>query len=51
MEKVLEEISDISNSGRVSTMHALCKETIREYNISMPEIQRLVYDFTYYENE
>jgi len=51
MDEVLNEISKTSNRGMVSTIHALCKDTIKDYHITMPEIPRLVYDFPYNENE
>ena len=51
MVEVLDEISCTSNGGKVSTLHGLCKKTVREYNMVMPETERLVYDFPFNEKE
>ena len=47
MEEVVNEISFTSNGGKISTLHSICKKTIDEYNMVMPEIPQLVYDFPY----
>jgi hypothetical protein len=47
MEKVIEEISKTSNSGRVGTLHGLCRQTIKEHEISMDEIEEMVSNFPY----
>jgi len=51
MEKVIEEISKTSNNGRVGTLHGLCRQTIKEHEISMDEIEEMVSKFPYDENE
>uniref|UniRef100_A0A6C0JF95 Uncharacterized protein n=1 Tax=viral metagenome TaxID=1070528 RepID=A0A6C0JF95_9ZZZZ len=47
MEKVLKEIGETSNKGRVGTLFGLCKQTIKENEISMDEIEQMVSDFPY----
>jgi hypothetical protein len=47
MEKVLKKISKTSNRGRVGTLFALCKQTIKENEIPMDEIEKMVSDFPY----
>jgi hypothetical protein len=47
MEKVLKEIGETSNKGRVGTLFALCKQTIKENDITMDEIEKMVSDFPY----
>jgi hypothetical protein len=49
MEKVLKKIGKTSNRGRVGTLFALCKQTIKENEIPMDEIEKMVSDFPYYE--
>jgi len=51
MEKVLKEMSETSNRGRLGTLQGLCKQTIKENNISMDEIEKMVVGFPYDENE
>lgn len=51
MEDVLKAIGCTSNGGKISTLHGLCKKTIREYNMVMPETERLVYDFPFNEKD
>jgi hypothetical protein len=47
MEKVLKKIGKTSNRGRVGTLFALCKQTIKENDITMDEIEKMVSDFPY----
>jgi len=47
MEKVIEEISKTSNSGRIGTLHGLCRQTIKENEIPMDEIEETVFKFPY----
>ena len=47
MEKVLIEIRQTSNNGRVGTLHGLCRQTIKEHEISMDEIEEMVSNFPY----
>jgi hypothetical protein len=51
MDKVLNKISFTSNNAKMSTFQGLCKKTIDEYNMVLPEIPRLVYDFPFNEKE
>jgi hypothetical protein len=51
MDKVLDQIRFTATGGKISTLYSLCKKTIEEYNIVMPEIPQLVYDFPYDEKE
>lgn len=47
MEKVLKKMSKTSNRGRVGTLHGLCKQTIKQNEIPMDEIEQMVSDFPY----
>ena len=47
MEKVLKEIGQTSNNGRVGTLHGLCRQTIEEHRISMDEIEEMVSKIPY----
>ena len=47
MEKVIKEISNTSNSGRIGTIHGLCKELITQNEIPMDEIEETVFKFPY----
>ena len=47
MEEVIEEISKTSNSGRIGTLHGLCRELIKQNEIPMDEIEETVYNFPY----
>jgi hypothetical protein len=47
MERVLKEMTETSNRGRVGTLHGLCKQTIKQNEISMDEIEQMVSDFPY----
>lgn len=47
MEKVIEKISITSNTGRVGTLHGLCKELIKQNKIPMDELEQTVFDFHY----
>jgi hypothetical protein len=47
MEKVLEGISITSNTGRVGTLLALCKESITQSQLPMDEIEETVFNFPY----
>jgi hypothetical protein len=49
MEEVLKKIGNTSNDARQGTLFGLCKQTIEENNISMDEIEKMVYDFPYNE--
>jgi hypothetical protein len=51
MEKVLKKIGKTSNIGRVGTLFALCKQTIKENEIPMDEIEKMVSDFPYDEKK
>jgi hypothetical protein len=51
MDEVLKKISFTSNNAKMSILHSLCKKTIDEYNMVMPEIPQLVYDFPFDEKE
>ena len=45
MEKVLKKIGKTSNRGRVGTLHGLCKQTIKQNEIPMDEIEEMVFGF------
>ena len=45
MEKVLKKISKTSNRGRVGTLQGLCKQTIKQNEIPMDEIEEMVFGF------
>jgi hypothetical protein len=47
MEEVIEEISKTSNSGRIGTLHGLCRELIKQNEIPMDEIEETVFNFPY----
>ena len=47
MEKVIKEISETSNRGRVGTLFGLCKQTIKENDSTMDEIEETVFNFPY----
>ena len=47
MEKVLIEIGITSNNAMVGTLHGLCRQTIKENEISMDEIEEMVSNFPY----
>jgi len=47
MEEVLKKIGKTSNDARQGTLFGLCKQTIKENNISMDEIEKMVSDFPY----
>ena len=47
MRKGVKEIGETSNKGRVGTLFALCKQTIKENDITMDEIEKMVSDFPY----
>ena len=51
MESVLKEMSETSNKGRTGTLFGLCKQTIKENNISMDEIEEMVSNFPYEEQD
>ena len=51
LEKVIDKISKTSNSGRIGTLHGLCRQTIKENEISMDEIEKTVFDFPYDEQD
>jgi hypothetical protein len=51
MEKVIDKISKISNSGRIGTLHGLCRQTIKQNEIPMDEIEKTVFDFPYDEQD
>lgn len=51
MEKVLKKIGKVSNRGRMGTLHVLCKQTIKENEIPMDEIEQMVSDFPYDEKK
>jgi len=51
MDEVLNKISSTSNDAKISTFQSLCKNIIDEYNMVLPEIPRLVYDFPFNEKE
>jgi len=47
MEEVIEEISKTSNSGRIGTLHVLCRDLIKQNEIPMDEIEETVFNFPY----
>jgi hypothetical protein len=47
MEEVLKKIGKTSNDAMQGTLFGLCKQTIKENDISMDEIEKMVYDFPY----
>jgi len=47
MEKVLKKMGKTSNRGRVGTLHGICKQTIKQNEIPMDEIEQMVSDFPY----
>ena len=47
MEEALKKIGETSNNTRVGTLFGLCKQTIKENNITMDEIEQMVSDFPY----
>jgi len=47
MEKVLKKMSKISNRRRVGTLQSLCKQTIKQNEIPMDEIEEMVFGFHY----
>ena len=51
MEKVIEEISKTSNSGWIGTLHGRCRQTIKENEIPMDELEKTVFDFPYDEQD
>jgi hypothetical protein len=51
MEKVIEKISKTSNSGRIGTLHGLCKELIKQNEIPLDALEKTVFDFPYDEQD
>jgi hypothetical protein len=47
MRKGVKKIGETSNNARVGTLFGLCKQTIKENNISMDEIEEMVSNFPY----
>ena len=47
MKEALKKIGETSNNTRVGTLFGLCKQTIKENNITMDEIEQMVSDFPY----
>ena len=47
MEKVLIEIVQTSNNGRVGTLHGRFRQIIKEHGIPMDEIKEIIYKFPY----
>ena len=47
MEEVLKKIGETSNNTRVGTLFGLCNQTIKENNITMDEIEEMVSNFPY----
>ena len=51
MEKVIKKIFKTLNRGKVGTLFGLCKQTIKENDISMDEIEKTVFSFPYEEEK
>jgi len=51
IEKVLKEIIETSNTGRVGTLFGICKQTIKENKIPMDENEETVFSLPYDEKD